>query len=149
MISIDTNILVYVSDDDEPAKQATARDLIRSVMLKPTKLGLQVVGELQNVLLRRLKQPPWVAAQNARNVLQAFDTFAANERASEEALTQMAAGRLSYWDALLVFSARDAGVKILLTEDMQDGAVIGGVTIINPFAPDGSLSATAQTALKV
>ncbi|WP_282008898.1 PIN domain-containing protein [Brevundimonas aveniformis] len=148
MISIDTNVLVYVSDDDEPAKQATARDLIRAAMLRPTRLGLQVVGELQNVLLRRLKQPPWVAAQNARNVLHAFDTFAANERASEEALTQMAAGRLSYWDALLVFSARDAGVKTLLTEDMQDGAVVGGVTIINPFAPDGSLSATAQAALK-
>ncbi|MBL0947255.1 PIN domain-containing protein [Brevundimonas sp.] len=140
MISIDTNVVVYVSDDDAPRKQETARDLLRAAMQRPTRLGLQVIGELQNVLHRKLKQPPWVAAQNARNLLHAFDTFPASERATEEALTHMATGRLSYWDALLIFSARDAGVTTLVTEDMQDTAVIGGVRILNPFAPDGSPS---------
>lgn len=149
MISIDTNVVVYVSDDDAPQKQATARALIQASARHPTRLGLQVIGEFQNVLRRKLKQPPWVAAQNARNLLHAFDTFPASERAAEEALTSMATGRLSYWDALLVFSARDAGITTLLTEDMQDGVVIGGVQIMNPFGPDGSPSPAASKLLGI
>ena len=39
----------------------------------------------------------------------------------------MAAGRLSYWDAMVVTAARDAGCDLLLSEDLHDGARFGSL----------------------
>ena len=149
MISLDTNILVYVSDDDEPSKQVVAGQLLTALSERRHPLGLQVIGELANVLRRKLGHPPWAAAQHARNILHAFDIFLASETAAEDALSLMASGRLSYWDALLLSSARESGVKVLLSEDMQDGFKFGTIEVVNPFAPDGGLSARARELLEV
>ena len=67
--------------------------------------------------------------------------------AASEALAQLAASRMSYWDALLVFSCSQAGVTAFLSEDLQDGARYAGVQIINPFTPEGRLSPSAQQLL--
>lgn len=42
---------------------------------------------------------------------------------------------LQFFDAVIIAVSRRAGAAILLSEDMQDGQVIEGLTIINPFAP--------------
>ena len=39
----------------------------------------------------------------------------------------------SWWDCLLLASALELGCSHFLSEDLQDGQVIGGLTIINPF----------------
>jgi predicted nucleic acid-binding protein len=135
MISFDTNIAVYLWQADAAEKSRLAHQLIGQLAQDmQCKIALQVVGELQNVLRRKLKQPPWEAAQNARNLLMGFDTFQASEANALEALTLMGAGRLNYWDALLVLAARDAGCTHFLTEDMNDGQVYGTITVLNPFA---------------
>jgi predicted nucleic acid-binding protein len=41
--------------------------------------------------------------------------------------------RISFWDAMIVHAARIAGATVLYTEDLQHGAVIGGVPVVNPF----------------
>ena len=41
---------------------------------------------------------------------------------------------LSFWDALIIESARRSGATRLLTEDLQHGRMVGGVAIENPFA---------------
>ncbi len=41
---------------------------------------------------------------------------------------------LAFYDALVVAATIQAGCAVLYSEDMQDGRVIGGVTIRNPFA---------------
>ena len=38
-----------------------------------------------------------------------------------------------FWDALIIESALVAGSKHLYSEDLQDGRVIEGMTIENPF----------------
>jgi predicted nucleic acid-binding protein len=40
---------------------------------------------------------------------------------------------LSHWDSLLLAACADAGIARLYSEDMQHGADIDGVKIINPF----------------
>jgi predicted nucleic acid-binding protein len=44
--------------------------------------------------------------------------------------------RLSFWDALVVAAAEVAGCDRLLTEDLQEGARYGPVTVVNPFTTD-------------
>jgi len=39
----------------------------------------------------------------------------------------------SFWDALIVRCAKQAGCSVLLTEDMQDEREIDGARIVNPF----------------
>ena len=47
----------------------------------------------------------------------------------------MLASDFSFWDAMLWTTARQAGCRLLLSEDLQDGQTLGGVTCVNPFAP--------------
>jgi predicted nucleic acid-binding protein len=108
---------------------------------------LQVIGELQSALRRGLGMPNHLASQHARNVFTAFGSFPYDAVCVDQALAQSAAGRLSYWDALLLSACDRAGIRVLLSEDMQDGFVLGGVEVINPFGPQG-LTDRARAALE-
>jgi len=54
------------------------------------------------------------------------------------AMTVQTRYAISWWDALIVASALQAGCRYLLSEDMQPGMSFGDLTVINPFvtAPD-------------
>jgi predicted nucleic acid-binding protein len=41
---------------------------------------------------------------------------------------------LGIWDAVILTVASQAGCRMLLSEDMQEGFTWGGVTVVNPFA---------------
>lgn len=149
MISADTNILVYAVDDrDQAGRQAVARAVVLQLTAMRQPIALQVIGELQNVLRRRLKLPPHVAMQQARNIFVTFPNFAYDAGCVDIALGQAAAGRFSYWDALLLAACARAGVTTLLSEDMQDGSVFMGVQIVSPFSQRGP-SARAREILQL
>ena len=40
---------------------------------------------------------------------------------------------LSFWDALILEAALRGGADTLLTEDLQHGQRIEGLTVVNPF----------------
>ena len=42
--------------------------------------------------------------------------------------------RLSIWDSVMISVAAEAGCRLLLSEDLQDGFTWSGVTVANPFA---------------
>jgi len=41
---------------------------------------------------------------------------------------------MQLWDCVVCAASIDAGAKVLLTEDMQDGRSVDGLRLINPFA---------------
>lgn len=149
MITIDTNVLVYIHDSNDPARQAASAEIFRKLVQIDAAIGLQAVGELHNVLRRKLRRPAWEAAQVARNMLVAFQkTFGPTETAVQDALSSASVGRLSYWDALLVASARDAGCSTILSEDMRPGQLLS-VEIVKPFDTSGVLTARARELLEL
>jgi len=137
VITADTNVLIYLWDNHAADKMGVAQLVVRALIERSGPLGLQVIGETQNVLSRKLRQPAWQAAQNARYLLSAFAIFRGSEDNASESLTLMAAGRMSYWDGMLVTAARDAGCHVMLSEDMHDGARFGDLEILNPFGARG------------
>lgn len=145
--TIDTNIFVYMLDARDVAKQAAALELVDGLRSRGCGIALQVCGELYAALTRRLKRAPWEAAQAARNVLAAFDTYGASRTAVERALAESMAGRFSYWDALLLASAHEAECTVCFSEDMAPGARIGSVEVVAPFGP-GGMSDRARNLLK-
>jgi len=141
--TIDTNIFVYMIDARDAAKQALAIELIQALRNKDCSIALQCVGEFYAAVTRRLRRAPWEAAQGARNLLGLFKTFAATQACVERALAEAMAGRFSYWDAHLLASAHEAQCELCFSEDMSDGAKLGGVEVVHPFN-GGALSSRTR-----
>lgn len=143
MLTIDTNVFVYALDSSDPLKQQIAMDVIEACRSKDCVIGLQVLGELYAAVTRQLRRAPWEAAQAVRNIMVQFPHFTATAASVDRALSEAAAGRYSYWDALLLSAAHEAGRRTLFSEDMHDGAVLGAVEVVNPFGSAGLASRAA------
>lgn len=144
MISADTNVFVYTSDGRDQLRRGIADAVVEALGGADGVVALQVIGELQNALRRRLRLPAPAACEAARHLLGRFPTFAYDERAVEIALGEAIAGRLGYRDALLLAAADAAGVKVMLSEDMADGLVFGGLEVVNPFGLQGPSARVRQ-----
>ena len=137
-VALDSNVLAYLAgvarnSDDDP-KVDKVRSLIEQLGQSVTLLApVQALGELF-VVLRRAGTSP----EEARDILIAFfDGFgvaATEAQMALAALDLVVDHQLQFWDALIVTAAADAGCKVLLSEDMQHGFVVRGLTVVNPLA---------------
>jgi predicted nucleic acid-binding protein len=134
MVSFDTNVLVYATASLHDPKALRARDLIaRAMRAGWTILLLQTLAEFANVATREAGIP----IEEIRKTIDAWRTVLPVQAADDEdlaaALEAVRAHRLPFWDALLWASAQRAGVRCLLTEDLQDGFMLQSVRFVNPF----------------
>ena len=94
----------------------------------------QALGELFRVLVRKAKISP----RSARTTIIRYrDTYPIVETSSGVFLsaTDLAVDhQISIWDAVMFAAAAEAGCRLLLSEDLQEGFTWGGVTVVNPFA---------------
>lgn len=134
-IFVDTNVLVYGRDSAEPDRQARAQQWIEHLWrTRGGRLSFQVLHEFYVTVTAELK--PGLAADEARadvRDLLAWGPLPADAGTLEDAWYLGDRHSLSFWDSLIVASARLAGCDQLLTEDLSDGAVYGGVLATNPF----------------
>lgn len=133
-VFVDTNVWVYAVDEGDPAKQERARAALASAEMGGIVVSPQVLGEFYVTVTRKLATPlpPDAALDYVRDMMRQ-SVVGLDARHVEAAILGARAWQLSYWDALVIVAARTAGVDRLLTEDLQDGRVIDGVAIINPF----------------
>ena len=133
--ALDTNVLAYTRDDSAPVKQALAREVVaRAVRCERCLLSVQTVGELYASLRKRGAVSSLEAARSVREMVSLIPVVAIVPADADAALGAAGTQQLSYWDGLMLATVGRAGCTALLSEDMQDGAVHGGVTIRNPFA---------------
>jgi predicted nucleic acid-binding protein len=50
-----------------------------------------------------------------------------------EALRLHLAHKISWYDALIICAAREAGCGVLYSEDLQNGQRFGSLRVVNPF----------------
>jgi predicted nucleic acid-binding protein len=132
--TLDTNILVYALERQAGDRHTLASRIVNEAVLADCYLTLQSVSEFYAVVTRKRLVPRTEAIAQARDWLDMFPTVPASASAVRAALTAAAAGQTSYWDALLVVTAAEAGCAAILTEDLADGSVLSGVRVLNPFA---------------
>lgn len=136
-VFIDTNVLAYLFDDAEPAKQGQARARLESEQReREVVISTQVLQELY-VALTKGKQPIATAeiAENAvRNAASGYATVQVDIDLMMSAIETSRGAGISFWDALIVRAAALAGCDRVLSEDLNDGQVIAGVRIEDPFA---------------
>jgi predicted nucleic acid-binding protein len=138
MNAIDTNILLYVHDPRDAAKQAQAASLVQAqtdaillwqvaceYLAASRKLASQGyafsqacedIADLRRVWYTVL--PSWGALSRANQLIQRYS--------------------LSFWDALLIAACLEAGVQRLYTEDFSAYPDIDGLKILNPFRAEAT-----------
>ena len=130
---LDTNVLVYADATDEPAKQRLALALITALRADGSAvLSTQVLQEFVNVALRKLRLPQALVRERIA-FYRRFEMVPASVDVIVGALDLHVLHSLSFYDALIVQAAVASGCQRVLSEDMQHGAVYGGVRIENPF----------------
>ena len=130
---VDTNVLIYLFDNDSPGKQARAQALFDKEKDRIV-LSTQVLGEFYVNVARKLEQPlPQDAAARAVEDFSRFDVQSVTAELVLAAVRRSRSSLLSYWDSLIVETARSAGARFLFTEDLQHGQEIDGLRIVNPF----------------
>lgn len=132
---LDTNILVYLFDADAPVKQRTVRELIaHHAALGQLILSTQVLQEFYVSVTRKLATPLDLdTALNAVRDLASWPVVQIDTHLIILAITRSRTARLSFWDALIVEAAIAGGATHLYTEDLQDGQMLEGMQIANPF----------------
>ena len=139
MISFDSNILVYAADRAAGERHSAAVDLLeRSIRRGNCLQTLQSLCEFFNVVIRKSGIELGAAAAFVDGWRSVMLVEAATPADLGEATRAVAAYQIGFWDAMLWATARRAGVRILFSEDFQDGQTIEGVRILNPFAPDNA-----------
>lgn len=128
---IDTNVLAYAYDADSGDKRERAREVLAEI--DGAVVSTQVLLELFAVLTRKLGLDR-DAAEEALESLMGLEVVATDTRLLREGLRISRQHDISHWDAMVIAAASASGCEILLTEDLNDGQVIEGVRLVNPFA---------------
>ncbi len=126
----DSNILIYAYSIDRRRHRAI------EVLAPGGKISAQVLNEFTNVLRNKQKQDWPIIELAVASVRRQFPEIAPLSAETHSAALAIARDHgLSFYDALIVAAALEAGCDTLYSEDMQDGRAIGELTIRNPFQP--------------
>ncbi len=129
----DTNVLVYTDDNSSRAKQRQAVALVAEHRRDNTGVvSIQVLQEYFVAATAKLR----VDSPTARRKVELLGEFDVVTPGLSDVLAAIDLHRLhrfSFWDALIIRSAQQAGCSILFSEDMQDLRDIDGLKIVNPF----------------
>ena len=136
-ITLDTNVLIYAFDIYEGEKHQHCAEILRTAAIQNYPLPLQAIGEFYVASTRRNILTPARAKDEVEHFIADFETFPPSPNAYLLAAREAARGTFSYWDAVLLASAHDAGCDVLVSEDMADGTRPGAITVRNPFGPRG------------
>lgn len=133
-IALDTNILAYAEGVNGEERKRIALAILQDHPPGALMIPVQALGELFVVLTRKARRE---AALAREAVLAWSDSYALIETTPAvmiEAMELATTHRLAFWDSIMLAAAAQAGCRLLLSEDMQDGFTWRGVTVRNPFA---------------
>jgi predicted nucleic acid-binding protein len=133
---VDTNILVYAHDISAGDKRIRAKDLINKLWNSGRgSLSIQVLQEFYVTVVQKVARP--MQPQMAAKIISDLSTWRLHvPDVSDvlEAIDIQQRNRLSFWDALIICSAKKLGCVVLLTEDFNSGQLYEGIRVQNPFA---------------
>jgi predicted nucleic acid-binding protein len=132
---VDANILVYAFDTSAEAKQTAALQLLERLWESGTGcLSVQVLQEFFVTTTRKVARP--LPPDEAAERISEFATWKVFSPTAADVLAAIALQKqseLKFWDAMVVQAAAELGCDVLWTEDMNNGQILRGVRIRNPF----------------
>jgi predicted nucleic acid-binding protein len=136
MVFIDTNIFVYAHDESDIRKAQRARELLLELKVSHKGcISTQVIQEFCNVVLKKSKAP--LKAEDVSEIVDELLIPILAHRPDglfyKRTLKTYEKYSLSFYDSAIVQAAIDLGCSLVYSEDMQNGANYGSVTVVNPF----------------
>jgi predicted nucleic acid-binding protein len=132
---VDTNILVYCYETNDPVRQTSALQVLSG--LKAGSAGYLSVKTLSEffVVVRRIPNPLTTeqALKELQNHSAVWPVLDLTSAIVIEAGRGVRDYGFSYWDAQIWATAKIHNLDAVFTEDMNVGSVIEGVAIINPL----------------
>ncbi len=124
----DSNILIYAVSHDERSERAESLLAIGGVV------SVHVLNEFVSVVRRKMKMP-WTQVIEAVDAITILCPNPVPLGMEIHAAALKIAQRYKYdvYDSLVIAAGLQANCKILYSEDLHHGQVIGGLQIDNPF----------------
>jgi predicted nucleic acid-binding protein len=133
-VALDTNILVYAEGVNGAAMKRSALELLQKLPEGAVLLPVQTLGELYNLLVRKAGRSRAKARGAILSWRDAFPIIETSEEVMVGAVDLATHHQLRIWDAVVLSAAAEAGCRLLLSEDLQEGFTWKGATIANPFS---------------
>jgi len=132
---VDANVLVYAFDSSAGQKREAAQALLERLWDSNTGcVSIQVLQEFFVTITKKVAQPLPVEEATARiRDFAAWRVFAPAANDVLAAIDLHRQAKIGFWDAMIVLAAAESGCDVLWTEDLNDGQVLRGVRIRNPF----------------
>lgn len=130
---IDTNILLYAVDRGASKKRQKARALIRELLRSNSGvISTQVLQEFYVIGTKKLAIDP-LACRRVIDTFSRFELVQIDLELILSAIDCSILSKISFWDALVIVSARASGCRELCSEDLSDRQIIQGVRVVDPF----------------
>lgn len=132
---VDSNILVYAYDLAQGEKREKAK--ARLLSLWESGFGcvsIQVLQEFFVSVTRKSEFP--LSSEQAAQVIHDFSDWKVHRPGIKDVIAAIDLHeryRISFWDAMILQSARQSGCSILWSEDFSEGEDYAGVKVFNPF----------------
>jgi predicted nucleic acid-binding protein len=127
-VFIDSNVILYLLSDD-----SAKADRAEAILNKGGIVSVQVLNEVVAVCLRKIKMTWDEIDAVLLAVKSACDVVPLTVETHELAVQISKRYQLAFFDAHICAAAVLSGVKVLLSEDMQNGMKIDSIVIKNPF----------------
>ncbi len=134
---VDTNVLVYAYSDGQDLRANQARQFVDELVLQDR---ICTSTQVMQELIVTLGKKKGIAMEDALGLvrrLAVLPYFRIDVAAIEEAGRWSSEGRISFWDALILTSARRMGARVMYSEDLNHRQRFGDVEVMNPFLPRG------------
>ena len=134
-VAVDTNIVGYVEGLDDADRQRRAKAVLARLEPRDIMFPVQAAAELHRLLMRRQRVGPAAATAAVRRWQSKLPIHSPTTAAVMDGALDLAADHgFQIFDAIILAASAEAGCRMLLSEDMHDGFVWRGVTVVNPFA---------------
>lgn len=134
-IFVDTNIMVYAYDLDAGSKRDVSSKIIKDLWLNQNGvISTQVLQEFYVNVTQKISDP--LSGADVRTIITDYLQWQIQLNGPETIFSASEIQeryKLSFWDALIIASAIQAGAVKILTEDLNHGQIIEGVLIENPL----------------
>lgn len=132
---VDTNVLVYAYDVTAGDKHSRARALVEELWgTREGCVSVQVLQEFFVTATRKIPKPLDAAA--AAQIIGNLAHWHVHAPAVSDVLAAIDIHQrtgASFWDAMIVRSAKELGCGTLHSEDLNAGQAYDGVQVRNPF----------------
>ena len=127
-IFLDSNVILYLLSSNEHKA-----DIAEKLLNQKPNISVQVLNEITSVCHRKIKMP-WDEIHELLAAVKANCTIVPLTVDTHAQAVQIAQQhRLSFYDSHIVAAAVVSGARTLMSEDMQNGMVMHGLRIQNPF----------------